>query len=150
MKNVISVNPGCNLLVSDLSVERDKLNACHEKGQEETLGMLFRPTSAPYSLFNSTMLCKGKNKLIQCWNIRFFGSRPVGRLTSVFENFQSSVWNFNRPKIYFFNLAYFCYKINIRTCHYLYTYRIYRYSPALYQSSLFIRNSLCTCILILI
>ena len=46
------------------SLKVDKLNACHEKGWEETLGMLFHPTSAPYSLFNTTMLCKGKKKLM--------------------------------------------------------------------------------------
>ena len=66
-------NEKCNLCKSGLQprnpiylflVEIDKLNACHEKGREESLGMLFRSTSAPYSLFNTTMLCNGKKKLM--------------------------------------------------------------------------------------
>ena len=61
MKNVISVNLGCNLISNlSISTEIDKLNACHEKGREETLGMLFRPTSAPYSLFNTQCYAKEK------------------------------------------------------------------------------------------
>ena len=51
--------------------------------REETLVALFCPTSMPYSLFNTTMLCKGKKKLMAATH----GDGSVrSNLTFAFQN----------------------------------------------------------------